>query len=400
MPSSLSPDLQATIRKCLTTDRRKRMTVRQVLKDDIWLHKGNELESVIMSSSHADDACEIEDRTEREHQLRRNFIANAEHDRIIARVNRTLIYHPVNASTYYTTSAFPATTGMEGGLEIMRADLLQDLRYHARRLGVYSLNRNKKQNAPVFKQIVNHLKWNKKEYKDISDANKGKIIGLASVERIYYRLTKIQTFHYKITGREPAQRLSSRMSSGTQSFTSSTSTALDDSMLWSVSKRYECEMTKLIRLACELFGVTFVHSQHNKLLCVVTMRNDGRKMSPLSTLMMQGDKSSTIVANTPTLVNHSLDSTDLDRYNFLGKRLSVPLAAKNSSLSVEASNRRASMNIDRSLNKEHSGTCVFEIEAVVDRNHLATIHFIKQHGATIIFKLVSGWIGTVLGLDS
>lgn len=398
MPSSLSPELQATIRKCLTTDRRKRMTVRQVLKDDLWLHNGIELDAVIMNSSNADDACEIADRTEREHRLRRNFIADAEHDRTVTRVNRTLIYHPVNASTYYTTSALPATTGTESGLEIMRAELLQELRYHARHLGVYSLKRNKNSKTPVFKQIVKQLKWNKKQqYTDIPGGNEKS--SLASVERIYYCLTKTQTFQYMITGREPSQGLSSRMSSGTQSFTSSTSTTLDDSMLWSMLKRYESEMTRLVRLACELFGVTFVHSQHNKLLCVVTMRNDGRKMNPLSTLMLQGDANST-TTNSPTLVNHSMDSTDTDRYGFLDKRTSVPLAAKSSSLSVEEANRRASMNIDRSLNKEHSGTCVFEVEAVVDRNHLATIHFIKHHGATIIFKLVSGWISTVLGLDS
>ncbi|CAM0137048.1 unnamed protein product [Umbelopsis sp. WA50703] len=399
MPSSLSPELQSTIRKCLSTDRRKRMTVRQVLKNDPWLYKGADTSDFMAKSSKADDACEILDRTEREHRLRRNFIADAEHDRMITHVNKTLIYHPVNASTYYTTSALPAAAGTEGGLEIMRAELLQDLRYHARRLGVQSINRTHIQKTPVIKKIVNHLRFNKNQFSDSSDMHaKG---GLNSVERIYQRLTKIQTFEYKITGRESAQRFSSRMSSGTtQSFTSSSASAsLDDNTFCSISKRYELEMTKLIRLACELFGVTFVHCHHNRLLCVVTMRNDGRKMSSLSTLMLQGDNSST-TTDSPTLVNQSMDDSDTEKQIYVGKRLSMPLAKKASSLTVEETNRRASMNIDRSLNKEHSGTCVFEVEVGVNPNHLATVNFIKQQGTTIVFKLVSGWIGTVLGLDS
>jgi serine/threonine protein kinase len=399
MPSSLSPELQSTIRKCLSTDRRKRMTVRQVLKNDPWLYKGADTSDFMAKSSKADDACEILDRTEREHRLRRNFIADAEHDRMITHVNKTLIYHPVNASTYYTTSALPAAAGTEGGLEIMRAELLQDLRYHARRLGVQSINRTHIQKTPVIKKIVNHLRFNKNQFSDSSDMHaKG---GLNSVERIYQRLTKIQTFEYKITGRESAQRFSSRMSSGTtQSFTSSSASAsLDDNTFCSISKRYELEMTKLIRLACELFGVTFVHCHHNRLLCVVTMRNDGRKMSSLSTLMLQGDNSST-TTDSPTLVNQSMDDSDTEKQIYVGKRLSMPLAKKASSLTVEETNRRASMNIDRSLNKEHSGTCVFEVEVGVSPNHLATVNFIKQQGTTIVFKLVSGWIGTVLGLDS
>ncbi|KAI8329136.1 kinase-like domain-containing protein, partial [Chlamydoabsidia padenii] len=97
MPASLSPALQTTILKCLQIDRNRRMTVRHALHNDPWLNKNGELPCPLESPTIYDDLIQ----TQQQQQTRRQLMKSLEQEQ--PRVKRTLIYHPINTSTYFTT---------------------------------------------------------------------------------------------------------------------------------------------------------------------------------------------------------------------------------------------------------------------------------------------------------
>ncbi|ORX56266.1 kinase-like protein [Hesseltinella vesiculosa] len=114
MPSSIGPDLQKTIMKCLQVDRRKRMTVRLALQNDPWLTNYGAMPCPLLLSTVYDDLVQAQQSEggeltakDKERRTRRQLMKTMEMEQPIA--PRTLIYHPVNLSTYFT-AILPSTS--------------------------------------------------------------------------------------------------------------------------------------------------------------------------------------------------------------------------------------------------------------------------------------------------
>ncbi|KAI9254879.1 kinase-like domain-containing protein, partial [Sporodiniella umbellata] len=124
MPKNLSSELQATIRKCLQVDRRKRMTLRQALKDDPWLTDLGKLTCPVSETTMFEQIMSDRDSTKRQ------TINDFEMSPSRHRVKKTVIYHPVNSSNYYTanSSEYNEMTGPVENVEFLRSELLQTIR--------------------------------------------------------------------------------------------------------------------------------------------------------------------------------------------------------------------------------------------------------------------------------
>ncbi|KAI8064575.1 kinase-like domain-containing protein [Gongronella butleri] len=114
MPASIGPDLQRTIMKCLQVDRRKRMTVRMALQNDPWLTAFGDLPCPLATPTIYDDLVQAQQADhgdlaakDKERRTRRQLMKTMEMEKPIAA--RTLVYHPINLSTYFT-AAPPSTT--------------------------------------------------------------------------------------------------------------------------------------------------------------------------------------------------------------------------------------------------------------------------------------------------
>ncbi|KAI9300487.1 hypothetical protein BJ944DRAFT_209082 [Cunninghamella echinulata] len=115
MPASLGPDLQKTILKCLQIDKRRRMTVRQALQNDPWLTNNGELPCPLEEATLYDDLVNSQqhiDGKEKERRTRRQLMRSLELEQ--PKAKRTLVYHPINPSTYFTVtvqqSSFSSST--------------------------------------------------------------------------------------------------------------------------------------------------------------------------------------------------------------------------------------------------------------------------------------------------
>ncbi|KAI7856909.1 kinase-like domain-containing protein, partial [Circinella umbellata] len=133
MPCHLSEDLKSTIRKCLSLDRRKRLGIRQALQGDPWLNDHGKLEdpfskNINVNAINAEEAIRL--RTDRD-RAKRQYLRDMEDEkRKGLRIRKTVIYHPINTSIYFTGTGTHSTNVDENFsmVELMRADLFQEIR--------------------------------------------------------------------------------------------------------------------------------------------------------------------------------------------------------------------------------------------------------------------------------
>ncbi|ORZ05450.1 kinase-like domain-containing protein [Absidia repens] len=121
MPASLGPELQNTILKCLQVDRRRRMTVRHALHNDPWLTKNGELSCPLDTPTIYDDLIQTQQQEggeltakDKERRTRRQLMKALEQEQ--PRVKRTIIYHPINPSTYFTTVTLDPSSSSSSSL--------------------------------------------------------------------------------------------------------------------------------------------------------------------------------------------------------------------------------------------------------------------------------------------
>ncbi|ORY91075.1 kinase-like domain-containing protein [Syncephalastrum racemosum] len=348
MPGTLSADLQTTIRKCLQTDRRKRMTLRQALKDDPWLTNHGELpcpfasvpktayDEVVGEEKEEEHVC----RADRERRARRQFMKDLERDKNReSTVKRTVIYHPVNASTYFTPR--PANQNNNGttqhnpnqrhypNIEVLRSELLQSIRMRSKRLGMRTADRwdlrspvqsltlrFKKKSAgvtnsqdslhtssasltPTATSNTNNAPPSPTPSPSPSPSNTEKSL----FSEVMHRWTnKDQVYHFHI-GKSSLSRPPSLSSSLSTSTSSLSSTAAEhtastprptrqqqqqqqqqqqhqchptEHQQLSITRRHERDVMQLLKQTCQLMGITYVQDSPRRLLCVLTLR-DGPK---------------------------------------------------------------------------------------------------------------------------
>lgn len=359
MPGTLSPDLQATIRKCLQTDRRKRMTLRQALKDDPWLTNHGELpcpfasvpktayDEVVGEEKEEEHVC----RADRERRARRQFMKDLERDKNReSTVKRTVIYHPVNPSTYFTPR--PANQNNNGtqhnrnqqhypNIELLRSELLQSIRTRSKRLGMRTADRwdlrspvqsltlrfKKKSASVTNSQDSIHTSSASLTPTTTSNTNNAPPSPTSSpspspnnpeksrFSEVMHRWTNKDQVYYFHIGKSSLSHPPSLSSSLSTSTSSLSSTAADhaaatprptrqeqqqqqqqhqsqpsEHQQLSTARRHERDVMQLLKQTCQLMGITYVQDSPRRLLCVLTLR-DGPKGAESSNVGSGGNGS-------------------------------------------------------------------------------------------------------------
>ncbi|KAI8370948.1 kinase-like domain-containing protein [Blakeslea trispora] len=423
MPNTLSSDLQATIRKCLQVDRRKRMTLRQVLKDDPWLTDNGKIPCPLSSSPKTiyEETMAEEEKEQREEKNRKQFMRDLEFDaQNPNKVKRTVIYHPINSSNYYTTKAGSTHSMISAGqhiqnVELLRSELLQSIRSRARRLRIKSVERWDLQSADL---------------KSIFSSNQKK--PNRSLTEIVHRITKDRVYHFQIGSYQ--NNTSSRPPSLTTSSSSSLSSAIEDSheapfendsILF--EKRCSREIMALLKQTCQLMGITYVQHSPVSLECVLTLRSEPKK-SANSTASSTTLTSATPMATVPpppsnrqsrkqsqtssvgTTTDESSSTTHTRHY----KRLSLPLLSQlTSSMTTSFFGRskprhsldetttitKPQQQMNKRKHKEGMAKFTIEIESHKKKTDRINLRFSKSQGSNTVFKMAGGWVAGVMALD-
>lgn len=465
MPSTLSPELQATIRKCLQVDRRKRMTLRQVLKDDPWLTNHGKLPCPVSMSPKTvfEEAMVVQDddvKEDRDSKTRKQFMKDLERDaQNPNKVRRTVIYHPINPTTYYTTKAGSTQSIVSAGgqqqqqqvqnVELLRSELLQSIRSRARRLGIKSVEKwDTLRSPPGIKSLLFSLK--KKESSTTTTGGR-------SISEIVQRITKDQVYHFQLLNHYQNNNIHSN-SSRPPSLSSSTSTAsisssidavdsavatIEQDEMLSLEKKSSREIMALLKQTCQLMGITYVQDSPVSLQCVLTLRSAPKKASRTSSTATLLSPTSTSTNNNspagaavqpPQPQKHTrkqsqtssvgtmmggdeASSTNTTRQH---KRYSLPLLSHlTSSMTTSFFGRskpRHSMDESatnmthvippspeqqiKQQKKQKEGMAMFSIQIEHKRKaDKISLRFSRQQGSNTVFKMAGGWVAGVMALD-
>ncbi|KAG0750118.1 hypothetical protein G6F57_000389 [Rhizopus arrhizus] len=369
MPDKLSPELQATIRKCLQVDRRKRMTLRQALKDDPWLTKHGELPCPVSTKTSFEKSMDNEDK------MKKQFVQDLNTKE--CRIKKTVIYHPINPSNYYTTKA----NGHVQNVELLRSELLQSIRSRARKLGIKSTERWE---TPSLKAIFSSFQPSGKK---------------TSIKQVVQRMTRDQVYHFQllphsISSHPPSlsssSSTSSNMSSSSIELTDgSTKVAIDQDSF------YAKDVMMLLKATCQLMGITYLQISPVSLSCVLTLRSAPKEgASEATSTQRRHHKQS----QTSSLGHDSAASSR--------KRLSLPLLSHlTSSITTSFFSKHKSRHPADDANhlkRQKQGITLFTIQIEGHRKRKmdrVNIRFSRIHGSNNIFKMASGWVAGVMSLD-
>ncbi|KAI8377425.1 kinase-like domain-containing protein [Radiomyces spectabilis] len=396
MPSNLSIDLQRTIRKCLQVDRRRRMSVRAALQDDAWLTDNHLLPCPITDN----EAVHANGRPT--DYARRQYIRDLENSQhSYPAVKRTVIYHPVNASTYFTTktSSNEHYHYQHQRIEMLRSEILQSIRQRARRLGMRSTKLITI--MPSFK------------------LDKGKrSLKLSEMLQRYY---KDQMYWFQLTRPEGSRPPS--LSSGSSSTSSMSTVGASDNedipnpaMAVCNGDRVAQDVMTLVKETCQLMGITFVQESPTQLICVLTLRDaqksDASLSPPPPVRRRESRNSSRSTTGSVATTTNGAFSMEEDGSRAQTKRMSLPLLSHlTSSMTTSFFGRTKqrhsidgrSSSISESLrrNKKKDGVAVFtiDIKQTHRKSQLVGLRFSKQQGSSSVFKMAGGWITGVISMN-
>ncbi|GAA5801787.1 hypothetical protein HPULCUR_007240 [Helicostylum pulchrum] len=442
MPSTLSPELQATIRKCLQVDRRKRMTLRQALKDDPWLTNNRRLPCPVSQSPRTvfEEAMVVNnDDEDRDSKTRNQFMKDLEKDaQTTNKVRRTVIYHPINPSTYYTTKAGSSqsmATAQVQNVELLRSELLQSIRSRAKRLGIKSCERWDTLRSPSLKSLFSFSK--KKDPLFASSSSSSSSSTTRSLSEMVQRIAKDQVYHFQVTNQHQHNNTSSSRppslsssSTSTSSFSSSIDVVdsavatIEDEML-SLEKKSGKEIMALLKQTCQLMGITYVQDSPVSLRCVLTLRSAPKKaVSTSSSATLLSPSTSNSPAPPPVTApkyvrkqsqTSSVGTTMGDETS--RKRLSLPLISHLTSsmttsffgrskprhsmdeTTTNTSAQQQQHHISKRKHKEGTALFTIQIEHHKRRPEKLTFRFSKQQGSNTVFKMAGGWVAGVVALD-
>ncbi|CAO3589429.1 unnamed protein product [Absidia cylindrospora] len=373
MPPHFSDGLKRTIQKCLSTDRRKRSSLCNALQDDPWLNAFGRYGDLFSDASnyHASmyqfavpsslstDIITLEARKQEREQQQRQFLRDMEEEKRAGyKVRKTVIHHAYNPAVYYTGNGRREDRSL---LEPARAALYQEILSVLDQVSLCSIN-----SVHLFslKSPMNHLlrKWKRPDsnvhlkpalldqqssitpphllsssISSASDMNSthhqlhGRNNNLRStgarlmkkssalnISQLYQR-TKEKTYYFTIQSNARA------ISSATVVSVTSSNIVLshsDDQNVptssYSDEHRDEFELILLVRSACELLGVTYLHESRSQLSCMLTLCNykdeppqrqqvshhpsDATKAIPRKPSLKQLFSSATATTSTPSLL--------------------------------------------------------------------------------------------------
>ncbi|KAI8384320.1 kinase-like domain-containing protein [Radiomyces spectabilis] len=465
MPPHLSEPLKRTIQKCLAVDRRQRMGVRHTLKDDPWLNDDGKLEDLFKDKttiSYVDDASSVNNdmdnsnrsRLEKE-RARSQFIRDMqEEQRRGYRVKKTVIYHPYNASIYFTNGIAHSRDTEENfeTYELIRRDL-----FHEFKLLLQQVHLQPMRNMPLsdLKSPIQHIL---RKFKRTSHEKQLRRSSSAlNLSQLYQRVTKDQVFYYTIQSNVCAVS-STTVVSGCSSHSMSTF-SVDNRMpsvtttkprlphLATQQQRDEYELLLIVCSACEFLGVSYKHESKSRLACLLTLRDytvQRKRASQVYSLISRSTSSNVTNISVPSLApTHRQLSSDAVSYASYSdkisegsqthwwarqmKRLSLPIQSSPWSNTIHLSSTALRSNLpmgghERLSSQQHQpsrsstagnkattpsdeGTTLFMIEvfsvpATKTSTRIVGLRFSKMKGSSKAFKLATGWISCALASNN
>ncbi|KAI8990121.1 kinase-like domain-containing protein [Pilobolus umbonatus] len=390
MPDHLSPELQATIRKCLQVDRRKRITLADILKDDPWLTNSGNYDCILSNpSKSAYDDC-ILNRENQQKETARHFIHRMKREsQLVHKLKKTLIYHPVNPSTYYTATV----AGQYQSTESLRLGLLQTIRAKTKRLGITSVERWNSLRSPGIKSILSSLQLKSKK-KDAANR---------SFVEMVQSITKDQVHHFRLKQPSRPPSLSSSSSNSSVYSNDSAFAAMETDDI-SKEKKYMGEVMSLLKQTCQLMGITYIQVSSTSLRCVLALRTDEQSATPSSSMSHQ----------TRNIHKQSHSSFAVGDEGKM-KRLSLPLFSQlTSNLTTSLFNKKHSYSVDENANlcnvnnrkpykskKEKEKMALFNIHVITNTRNQdkISLRFSREKGSSTVFKMASGWVAGVLSIE-
>lgn len=321
-PPHLSPELQHTIQKCLSLDRYDRLSLKIFLSSDPWFNNHGTLEDIFEQrvpniSYNAHDATEsYAESAKSEDNNRIQFsVQNSkrqckqdlqEEMRRGRKVPKTVIYHSFNPATYFTGPAPHSSSNpinLEAQTRVM-AELYENLlvtlkQVRLQQIHNVSLTDLKSPISHLFRKLK-HTNSNGLLVDEQQQPKLRKAASAFSLSQLYQRVTKDHISYFSIqcdirsgssttvisgystsstfvSENRPvpvhSKRLSHRLS---MVFFSNTLPDLNNPPPSTELKQVECnqsEMIKIVRLACQILGITFYQTSNTQLVCLLTLRN-------------------------------------------------------------------------------------------------------------------------------
>ncbi|KAI8884410.1 kinase-like protein [Backusella circina FSU 941] len=320
LPSHMSPELQDTIRKCLSGKKYERLSIKACLEGDTWVNKGGELPDVFtqnddhvyharhITSSYAEygraqdttmlqavyNSSRLQCRRDLEEESKRNV-----------KVPRTVIYHVTNPSTYYTGTA-PYSSKQPIDIiaqDYIRSEMNKNIVLTLQQVNLHHIRDiNPTELRSPISQIFQKLK--RTEPHQLRKASSA-----LSLPQIYHRGSKDHISFFTIqcnvptgssttvvsghsgksgviytenrkTKQLPVLRDNNKPKPEVRRLTHhlsmrfiSASTPDMDVGEQEKKRQNRIEMIKIIRSVCELLGITFYQSSSSQLSCLLTLQN-------------------------------------------------------------------------------------------------------------------------------
>lgn len=441
MPDHLSDDLQRTIRKCLTLDRRRRLGVRQVLEDDAWLSNHGALPSPFDQI----DAAVVEDttrvRVDRE-RLRRQYLRDMEErgrSGMLPTIRKTVMYHPINASIYFT-GAMQHSPSLEESLrtkELMRADLYKEIRVIINQVRLRPVA-NASMKPPLVQHFLQKFKRGNNSSTPVLSTKQTirRSTSALHFSHLYKKAAKDQVNYYTIECNVRAVSSTTAVSSNASNDVPTPSIPIPPQPHYSTPHQDEYELILLVRSACELLGITYRHESKTRLLCVLTLRNYREDPGQLKEKHhhhqqqhQQARRASSQMTSGGTSEHTSSVLSDNSWASKL-KRLSLPLLSNHfhnhnqqqariwsNSIQINSSATPASVASGQqhaepsssstqpmTTSSSEDGTAMFAIEAFAiqstkqqqQQQRVVALRYSCVNGSTKVYKLATGWVGGVL----
>lgn len=332
LPPRLSPELQNTIRKCLAVDRFDRLNLKSFLSNDPWFNNYGRLDNIFDERIpnpfyHAHDVTEAyansvraEDNTRiqlcSQNSKRLHIQDLKEEKRRGYKVPKTVIYHITNASTYFTGTALHSSQQPINldAQKIAKAELHENILVTLRQVRLQQVHNvndiSKTPMSHLFRKLKGTEASNAMEQQQLR-----KTSSALNLSQLYQRVAKDHISYFTIqcnirTGssttvisgystastftstnsvnmerRAPPmlqpkagpKRLTKRVSmmffSNTQPEFYPTHQQQQDEYDPEQEKRSQFEMIRIIRMVCDILGITYYQSTSTQLVCLLTLKN-------------------------------------------------------------------------------------------------------------------------------
>ncbi|KAI7899071.1 kinase-like domain-containing protein [Cokeromyces recurvatus] len=322
LPSHISQELGHTIQKCLSMNRYDRLSLKTFLSNDPWFNNFGALEDIFeehasncnYNALEATESLALSTKTDDTNQIyssAQNYKKQCKQDlqvekQKLFKIPKTIIYHILHPSTYFTSSSANHSSkhpiDLKSQFETIH-ELNKNLLDILKQVQLCSIQ----DNSSDLKSPISHLFRKQKKKEDLPiecsvmlEQNKKQLLksfSALNLSQLYQRVTKDHISYFTIqcnsihTG--SSTTVISNCSASSSTFVSekkshhhrpsfsmnNLSNTLPDmttrgNLNHELQDTNQLEMIKILRLACEILGITFYQATSTKLVCLLTIRND------------------------------------------------------------------------------------------------------------------------------